>query len=210
MDDVGFIGLHTPQGVRPSAPLVTGVAVPVEERDTEWGAFSGGEFTDGAGALHLVEGRFMARNNNIVFITHRWPGGEENITLGDPAVNKIDDFNLNLANGRIRIRAHEYGPTGVLRQMGGIRGGAALAGWTPVAGGGSVALALPAYDPNVAPFPDVPPGDAFHKPISQLKALGIISGKGDGKFHEGDGVTRGQVAKIAWGVIEAIARLLKP
>jgi acid phosphatase len=46
-------------------------------------------------------------------------------------------------------------------------------------------------------FADVPPGSPFYEHIERLAHRGYVSGYGDGTFHTGGWITRGQLAKIA-------------
>jgi hypothetical protein len=45
-------------------------------------------------------------------------------------------------------------------------------------------------------FTDVPQGSTFYPYIHCLACLGIVNGYGDGTFHPGDNVSRGQLSKI--------------
>jgi uncharacterized protein YkwD len=52
-------------------------------------------------------------------------------------------------------------------------------------------------------FSDVPAGDRFYEPISQLAAAGVVCGFSDGLFRPNDPVTRSQFAKI---IVSALDR----
>lgn len=202
-----FIGLNTEQPDRDESITASAdVVVVPAERDPDWGAFCGGEFVDGAGVTHLIEGRFNVRNNNVTELLHVWAGQRETIAMQGA---KLDDFVLDPFTGRMRLRGHEFGAGATFRAMGSMRSPITLTGWTPQGGGGGGSLTLPTYDPNKATFSDVPAHSDFHEPVEQLAALRIISGYSDGTFRGHLNVTRFQVAKIGWGILRAVARLLR-
>lgn len=205
----GFIGLHTEQTNRQPFADISTSGVDPTERDGDWGAFCGGELVDGAGVTHLLEGRFNVRNNNQTNILHAWAGQVETITLNGL---KLDDFGLDPATGRLRIRGHEFGLTAVFRAMGSCRVTITLNGWTPRGEGGGAALHLPAYDERRQSYVDVAPGSTFHRYIEGLTDLELIGGydlpNDKREFRVGVSMTRGQASKLAWGVLATVARLL--
>jgi hypothetical protein len=203
MSKDGFIGLHTEQENRAPLDFRADAVVTAAERDGEWGAFCGGEYTDGAGVLHLLEGRFAVRNNNVTLVAHHWAGQVETIEL---AGLKLDDFALDEVTGRLRLRGHEFGPTAVFRAMGSCRATVQLNGFTPRGEGGGSLPHLPAYDRRKQTFVDVAPDSPFHEPIEQLAAMELISGydlpNGKREFRQGvSSITRAQAAKVVYGAL---------
>jgi hypothetical protein len=201
MSKDGFIGLHTEQPDRVAVAMQADVAVNATERDGDFGAFCGGVLDDGAGVPHLIEGRFHVRNNNITLLYHEWAGQNETIILNGL---KLDDFMLDPASGRLRLRGHEFGPTAVFRAMGSCRATVQLNGWVPRGGGGS-APHLPTYDRRKQSFVDVALDSPFHEPIEQLAAMELISGydlpNGKREFRQGVSITRAQAAKVVYGAL---------
>jgi hypothetical protein len=198
------IGPNTPQTDRAEAIGSADTTIPVQVKDMVWGAFCGGEMTDGAGVVHLVEGRFQVTNNNVTQIYHAW-GGDDEILRLDRA--KIDDFWLDPYSGRLRVRGHEFGPSGVFRAIGSCRATVQLRDWTPLV---RAPGAYPEYDAAKQTFFDVPPGSPFHRYIEGMAAIGAISGYqcgGPGEpcddqrrpyFRPGNNVTRSQQSKVTY------------
>lgn len=203
MKNTGEITLHSEQPNRENVDFTATAILPLEDVDPEWGAFAGGEISDGAGVIHLVEGRFNRRNNNVTAILHSYNGTVE--TIGRPDV-KIDDFGVNPFTGWVRVRGHDNDPNSQFRAMGSRRGGFTLNGWTPrAAGEGGGVLSLPAYDSRRQSFVDVSTDSPFHRAIEGLVDLELISGYdlGNGKreFRQGVGLTRAQGAKLIYGAL---------
>ncbi|HST03941.1 MAG TPA: S-layer homology domain-containing protein [Chloroflexia bacterium] len=57
-------------------------------------------------------------------------------------------------------------------------------------------MGWPVLNPPNATFNDVPVGSTFFSYIETAVAHGIVNGYGDGSFHPGDSITRGQLVKM--------------
>jgi spore germination protein YaaH len=59
-----------------------------------------------------------------------------------------------------------------------------------------------AVQPGQPFFPDVAPDMWFYGAVSDMRALGVISGMPDGRFHPESGATRAQASAILWSMMD--------
>jgi SpoIID/LytB domain protein len=67
-------------------------------------------------------------------------------------------------------------------------------------------VADPVYSaPDTAPFEDVQPESSYHREISWMESVGAANGYGDDTFRPGQPITRGEAARLIWGLADELA-----